>query len=553
MAKKLNQQDLLKLTSIDTPPTDSVAFAAKSDGLYQKVGTTESKLSTTAELLDRVKTPVPLNAKFTDTNTVYTHPTSAGNKHIPTGGASNQILRYSASGTAVWSAENNTTYGIVTTAANGLMIAADKSKLDGIASNANNYSLPTASATVLGGIKVGSRLTISSGVLSANVQSDNNFTSAYKTKLDGIATGANNYIHPSAHPISFITGLQGALDSKATPVDISTAINGIEIGGRNLFIESAVHTGRYLQDTGEITILASWSITDYIPVESGKQYIASGYSNLGIAPSTVFYNANKEYISGIRNGSASGPIENDQRRLVTTPSGSYYMRFSFIQVDLGSLKIEKGNKATDWTPALEEQVTINTAQTITGVKTFTGTVTAPTFIGALSGNASTATTLATARTIGGVSFNGSANINLPGVNTAGNQNTSGNATTATTATNCSRSVVAGNGLSGGGALTANRTLTLGTPSTLTNATTNAVTTASHTHAITTTTVGAVNSIVATDASGGVRGNIIRIGGAWTLELSGTELVFKYNNVIKQRMLSDGTILGTGGITALSTE
>ena len=53
-------------------------------------------------------------------------------------------------------------------------------------------------------------------------------------------------------------------------------------------------------------------------------------------------------------------------------------------------------------------------------------------------------------------------------------------------------------------------------------------------------------------TGNVTAQTFRIGGAWTLELSGTELVFKYNGVIKQRMLSDGTILGTGGITALST-
>ena len=32
----------------------------------------------------------------------YVHPTSAGNKHIPTGGATDQVLTYSASGTAVW-------------------------------------------------------------------------------------------------------------------------------------------------------------------------------------------------------------------------------------------------------------------------------------------------------------------------------------------------------------------------------------------------------------------------------------------------------------------
>ena len=47
-----------------------------------------------------------------------------------------------------------------------------------------------------------------------------------------------------------------------------------------------------------------------------------------------------------------------------------------------------------------------------------------------------------------------------------------------------RSISAGNGLTGGGDLSSNRTLTLGTPSTLTGSTTNAVTASSHTHAIT---------------------------------------------------------------------
>lgn len=38
----------------------------------------------------------------------YTHPTTAGNKHIPSGGASGQVLKYSASGTAVWGTDNDT-------------------------------------------------------------------------------------------------------------------------------------------------------------------------------------------------------------------------------------------------------------------------------------------------------------------------------------------------------------------------------------------------------------------------------------------------------------
>jgi hypothetical protein len=45
----------------------------------------------------------------TDTDTVYTHPTSAGNKHIPTGGAAGQFLKYSSSGTAVWATPSYTT------------------------------------------------------------------------------------------------------------------------------------------------------------------------------------------------------------------------------------------------------------------------------------------------------------------------------------------------------------------------------------------------------------------------------------------------------------
>lgn len=37
----------------------------------------------------------------------YVHPTTAGNKHIPSGGTSGQILRWSADGTAAWGADNN--------------------------------------------------------------------------------------------------------------------------------------------------------------------------------------------------------------------------------------------------------------------------------------------------------------------------------------------------------------------------------------------------------------------------------------------------------------
>lgn len=44
------------------------------------------------------------------------------------------------------------TNNVVTETANGLMGSTDKGKLDGIADNANNYTLPNASASVRGGV-----------------------------------------------------------------------------------------------------------------------------------------------------------------------------------------------------------------------------------------------------------------------------------------------------------------------------------------------------------------------------------------------------------------
>lgn len=56
--------------------------------------------------------------------------------------------------TATTAAAGNHTHGAATTAAAGFMSGADKAKLDGIAANANAYSLPAAGVAI-GGVKQG--------------------------------------------------------------------------------------------------------------------------------------------------------------------------------------------------------------------------------------------------------------------------------------------------------------------------------------------------------------------------------------------------------------
>lgn len=122
------------------------------------------------------------------------------------------------------------------------------------------YTLPTASTTVMGGVKIGSNISVSSGTISitkSNVTSALGYTppvsdttyvnatasaaglmsSSDKSKLDSIAANANNYIHPASHPASMITGLASVatsgsyndLSNKPTipvvPTNVSAFIN----------------------------------------------------------------------------------------------------------------------------------------------------------------------------------------------------------------------------------------------------------------------------------------------------------------------------------------
>lgn len=65
--------------------------------------------STSANGLMSKEDKAKLNGVAASANN-YVHPNTAGNKHIPSGGASGQILRWNADGNAVWGEDKNTTY-----------------------------------------------------------------------------------------------------------------------------------------------------------------------------------------------------------------------------------------------------------------------------------------------------------------------------------------------------------------------------------------------------------------------------------------------------------
>lgn len=130
----MSKDDKSKLDGI-TASADSVAFS-RSLSAGTKIGT------------------ITINGTATDlycetnTNTTYSDMTgatsSAAGKHglvpAPAAGKQGQYLR----GDGTWATPTNTTYSVATTSANGLMSSTDKSKLDGIASGANKTTVDSA-------------------------------------------------------------------------------------------------------------------------------------------------------------------------------------------------------------------------------------------------------------------------------------------------------------------------------------------------------------------------------------------------------------------------
>lgn len=138
--------------------TDTTYSAATSTALgLVKVGYTESGRNYPVELDADDKMFV--NVPWTDTNTTYSQATSSTLGLIKIGyteSGKNYPIELNTSGQAFVNVPwTDTTYSVATTSANGLMSSDDKTKLDGIADNANNYSLPVATSSVRGGIKIG--------------------------------------------------------------------------------------------------------------------------------------------------------------------------------------------------------------------------------------------------------------------------------------------------------------------------------------------------------------------------------------------------------------
>lgn len=367
---------------------------------------------------------------------------------------------------------------------------AEKNKLIGIAIGANNYTLPTATSTVKGGIELYSDTvqTVASNAITntASRTYGLQFNSAGQAVVNVPWVDTNTvYTHPVSGATagtykSITVDINGHVTSGTNPTTVSgygltdvytktesnsslalkvnNSEKGIANGIATLDLNGKVVLSQIPDGVlGQLEYMGTWDFTTVLPTATQKgQYWISSISGNGYAVGDW----------SVWNGTAFDKVDNtDAVSSVAGRTGNVVLAKS----DVGLANVDNTTdsskpvsmaqqaalnlKANIASPVFTGNVTglgVATGtsfNSITGLSSVVGTTNGTAAVGTsttvaradhvhpvqttIAGNAATATALQTSRNIGGVAFNGTSDITLPGVNATGNQATTGNAGTAT--------------------------------------------------------------------------------------------------------------------------
>lgn len=251
-------------------------------------------------------------------------------------------------------AASSHTHASASTTTAGFMSKDDKAKLDGISANANNYSHPsTHPASMITGLsavatsgsyndlsnvpstfapsshthaqsEISGLSTALSGkansshthaqseisglesALSGKASSSHTHTSAStttagfmskddKVKLDGIATNANNYSHPSSHPASMITGLS----------TVATSGSYADLSNKPSSFTPASHTHAQSEISGLSTALSGKASTSHNH-DSAYASISHTHTASQVGAASSSHNHDSSYVSKTLQGVNDG-------------------------------------------------------------------------------------------------------------------------------------------------------------------------------------------------------------------------------------------------------
>lgn len=207
---------------------------------------------------------------------------------------------------------------------------------------------------------------VDDAITSKGYQTSSQVNSAITSKGYATTTQAQSYATTAKSEAISAAASDATTKANAAEANAKAYTDALEIGGRNLVVASKLSNG-YLAGSGSIggmNATRKEGYSDYIPVSSGESLVFQAWVTVTDSSTEFlwmayeFYNSSKTYI-GSRPTKYHGTVLADGRTYnlfdgITVPDGAAYIRVSMRRYDNGVMKLERGNKATDWTPAPED-------------------------------------------------------------------------------------------------------------------------------------------------------------------------------------------------------
>lgn len=202
--------------------------------------------------------------------------------------------------------------------------------------------------------------------LSKNYQTKAQNDALYATKTslkatsDSLSANITANAKTAQSAVDKATNLEANLNGFKTTVSqtytTKTDFNNLTIGGTNRIVLTGVKPGR-IDSVGNVGFDAAKNDHCYtVPVsaERNTKYTISGSITTpnGCYISVAFYDENGKFIS--RPIGAYSATEASWKYVFTSPANAVTMRSSFPVIFKGKIKLEKGTKPTDWSPAPED-------------------------------------------------------------------------------------------------------------------------------------------------------------------------------------------------------
>ena len=202
--------------------------------------------------------------------------------------------------------------------------------------------------------------------LSKNYQTKAQNDAVYATKTslkvtsDSLSASISSTAKTAQSAVDKATNLEANLNGFKTTVSqtytTKTDFNNLTIGGTNRIVLTGVKPGR-IDSVGNVGFDAAKNDHCYtVPVsaERNTKYTISGSITTpnGCYISVAFYDENGKFIS--RPIGAYSATKASWKYVFTSPANAVTMRSSFPVIFKGKIKLEKGTKPTDWSPAPED-------------------------------------------------------------------------------------------------------------------------------------------------------------------------------------------------------